>query len=166
MSNFSQTIFNWLGLARYNAVLPSAANGQAVELQSTNQGALRVNVENTTAIAYGNAGSWVFNPNTGGTLIASGLLVSGAANLGAIELFIGTGGTTIMVFDAVTLPTNGTAPKLRFSATTWPANISNVFRDSGNGIDFSLGVFVACSSTTGTLTYDNTKAIAVAACYR
>ena len=166
MSNFSQTIFNWLGLARYNAVLPSAANGQAVELQSTNQGALRVNVENTTAIAYGNAGSWVFNPNTSGTLIASGLLVSGAANLGFLDFYIGTGSTTIMVFDAVTLPTNGTAPKLRAFAATGPANLSKVFRDSGNGIDFSLGVFVACSSTNTTLTYDNPKAIAVAACYR
>lgn len=166
MSNFSQTIFNWLGLARYNAVLPSAANGQAVELQSTNQGALRVNVENASAVAYGNSGSWVFNPNTGGTLIASGLLVSGAANLGFLDFFIGTGSTTIMVFDSVTLPVDGTAPKLRLSAAAGPANLWKSFRDAGNGIDFSLGVFVACSSTAGTLTYDNTKAIAVAASYR
>jgi hypothetical protein len=166
MSNFSQTIFNWLGLARYNAVLPSAANGEAVELQATNRGVLRVNVENASAVAYGNAGTWVFNPNTGGTLIASGLLVTGAANLGGIDLYIGTGSTTVMLFDATSLPANGTAPKLRMFAATGPANLTKCFRDTGNGIDFSTGIFVACSSTNGTLTYDNTKAIAVAACYR
>lgn len=165
MSNFSQTIFNWLGLARYNAVLPSAANGEAVELQATNRGALRVNVENASAVAYGGSGTWVFNP-TNGTLIASGLLVNGAANLGFIDFYIGTGSTTIMLFDATSLPANGTAPKLRMFGATGPANLWKSFRDGGNGIDFSLGIFVACSSTNATLTYDATKAIAVAACYR
>lgn len=166
MSNFSQTIFNWLGLARYNAVLPSAANGEAVELQATNRGALRVNVENATACAGDGVGTWVFNPNTSGTLIASGLLVNGAANLGFLDFYIGTGNTTIMVFDATSLPANGTAPKLRMYGATGPANLWKSFRDGGNGIDFSLGIFVACSSTNTTLTYDSTKAIAVAACYR
>jgi len=166
MSNFSQTIFKWLGLARYNAVLPSAANGEAVELQATNRGALRVNVENATDVAYGNAGTWVFQPNTSGTLVASGLLVNGAANLGGLDVYVKTGGTTLMVFDAAALPSNGTAPKLRVYLQAGPVNVAKVFRDAGNGMPFSTGIFVACSSTDTTLTYDNTRAIAVAACYR
>jgi hypothetical protein len=166
MSNFSQTIFKWLGLARYNAVLPSVANGEAVELQATNRGVLRVNVDNVTDVAAGNAGTWVFSPNTSGTLIASGLLVTGAANLGAVDVYVKTGGTTLMVFDATSLPANGTAPKLRIYLPAGPVNVAKVFRDAGNGIPFTTGVFLACSSTDTTLTYDNTKAIAVAACYR
>lgn len=146
MSNFSQTVFNWLGLGRYNATLPTITTGSTGEMQLNQRGLLRV----VTATEDAGMLSWN-DPDASGYDIRK--LVK--AMPGRMVCCYGANEDTftmwLMLFDAIDLPGNGLKP-------WWQVRL-----DAGQSVQFvparpracPLGIAWAASTTSGTLTLPN-----------
>jgi hypothetical protein len=145
-------IFRWLGFARYNAAPPSTSDGQVSELQLDPAGRLRVET---------------LCPTPTGTVRGAGvnvLEVKGAPG-SLLEVYgfndAASAVLYLMVFDQLTSPTNGTAP----------VDVFRLNAASSFDIGFSSplvcenGIWLAASTTAGTLTLDSSGKLFAKAAY-
>lgn len=141
---FSDTIFQWLGLARYNGALPSLVDGSTGELQCDAHGRLRV----VTLEEDAGATDW-----TDATALGASGTIRGSKGV-LYQVFGSNEGANkrwLQLFDATTTPTNGTIP--RFVIPVDPAKTFSFAL--GHGRPFALGIRWAVSSTAATLTLDS-----------
>jgi hypothetical protein len=147
------TVFKFIGYARYNSVTPALSSGQASELQCDSAGRLLVNNLNIDTL-WNDAGA-----------AASERVVKGGT--GKVYQIFGrnTGASTkyIFLFNANARPANGSTGELfvplRVEAGQTFVLTVERFRA------FTTGLYWGVSSTDATFTYDATGAFCVATEY-
>lgn len=149
------SIFDWLGHARYNATAPTAADGEQVELQCTKDGRLKVDIASTGATVWSSPGA-----------ATSERIVKASSGTIYRLMVSNSGGSDVFLFlcNASARPVDGSTaeivPPLKIPA-------------GGSGeIDFELrpynataGVYWGASSTHGTFTYSAGATLLVATEY-
>lgn len=148
-ADFLTTIFTFLSHARHNATPPTLADGEARELQLASDGSLKVSLSDVSTVT---PHTWV---DTGGHV--SQLLIK--ATPGTLFEFSGTNEGDdkiwIMVFDAASLPVNGSTPTLQGGVEAG----STFAWEYANGRVFTTGIYAVASSTSSTLTYASSAEI-------
>lgn len=149
------SVFKWLGHARYNATAPTLTDGSQGELQCTKDGRLKVDIASTGATVWSSPGAAtserVVKASTG-TIYRLMLTNTGASDV------------HVFLFNAAARPLNGSTAEIVPPLKLTPG---------GSGeIDFelrpfaaSVGIYWGASSTAGTFTYDSGATILVATEY-
>lgn len=151
--SFANTIFNWLGYARYNTVKPSATNGAAVELQATQHGELKVAVNYADTLWSYPAGvdSERIEKVTNGKIHR----IWGENQSGSLKYFF--------IFNTNARPSNGATGQLH--VLTVPAGSSFQIDFSPRPRTCSVGIYWGISTTQATFTYDASADFSVAVEY-
>lgn len=118
MATWADSIFKLFAFARYNAVVPSPASGEAVELQATATGALRVAVDGATFAADGatrvtsdpSGVAWTTVSGASGTIKSSPgrLFEAQATNVGAADTWLHLLDATTRLAAPVRVPVGAT----------------------------------------------------------
>ena len=147
------TIFKFIGYARYNAITPNAANGEAVELQCGPDGRLLVSTEpiNTT---------WA----DGGAAAATKTVKAAAGKLHQV-FGRNTGGSDRFIFfyNATAKPSDGSTAHIFVPVKVKAGEAFSIELPRPRA--FSVGLCWAASSTDNSLTYDAAGSFQVSAEY-
>lgn len=151
---FSQTVFKWLGFGRYNAVLPTIANGQAAEMQVDRRGRLRV-----VTSADDSASELLYDDS------AVGYRRIVKASAGEVAYMIAANGGAsdrwLHVFNASGYPADGSSPLFRLKVVAGQTGALDLPLRRA----FATGIVWAVSSTFSTLTLDTGATVAVNTAY-
>lgn len=150
---WTDTVFKFLAMARYNAVLPSLTNGASADFQCDASGRLLVNAGaiNTT---------WA----DGGASVAERQVKASAGRLWQI-FGRNTGGSPlwIFIFNATARPANGSTAALFVPIRVAAGESFSVVLDRARA--FSTGLYWGISSTDATFTYASGGTFVVSAEY-
>lgn len=153
------TVFKFIGFARYNSITPALTNGDTSELQCDPQGRLLVNGQVTNT-------SW----SDAGTPTSERVVKNGA---GKVYQIIGrnTGGSTKYIFifnhaqSGVSRPANGSTAEMFLPIKVLSGEAFSLTVDRDRARSFATGLYWGVSSTDSTFTYDATGTFAVASEY-
>ena len=154
---WTDTVFKFLGLARYNTVTPALSNGQTSEWQCDAQGRLLVNNQSIATV-------W----NDAGAAAAEKLIKSQAGKFYSVR-GRNTGGSTRYLFlfnhaaAGGSRPVNGSTGELFFPIAV-AAGASFEFAIE-RARAFATGLYWGVSSTDSTFTYDAAATFRVAVEY-
>lgn len=150
---WQDTIFKFLGLARYNATPPTLTNGATSELQVDSSGRLLVNPGATST-------TWA----DGGAAAAEKQVKASAGKLWQI-FGRNTGASTrwIFIFNATARPSNGSTAALFTPVRVAAGESFAIVLDRSRA--FSTGLYWGISSTDATFTYDSGGTFVVSAEY-
>lgn len=152
---WTDTIFKFIGLARFNTITPSLTNGQTSELQCDERGRLLVSTQPVNTL-------W-----SDGGIAASERVVKGTA--GKLHQIFGrnTGGADKYIFlfnhatSGLSRPANGSTAHLFVPVKVKAGEAFSIELPRARG--FSVGLYWGVSSTDGSFTYDAAATFEVSA---
>jgi hypothetical protein len=138
------TVFKYVGLARYNSITPSLTNGAASEFQCDSEGRLLVNSQVATT-------SW----NDAGTPAAERVVKSASGKFYQMIVH-NTGASTrwLFVFNATARPSNGSSGEMFTPIKVLAGEYASLTVDRDRARAFATGLYWGASSTDSTFTYD------------
>lgn len=153
------TVFKFIGIARFNTITPALTNGQTSELQCDEQGRLLVNAQVRTT-------SW----NDAGAVAPERVV---KATAGKVYQIIGrnTGGSTRYLFvfnhaqSGVSRPANTSTAEMFLPIKVLSGEAFSLTVDRDRARAFATGLYWGVSSTDKTFTYDAAGEFAVAVEY-
>jgi hypothetical protein len=162
-ASFVQTIFKWLGLARYNATRDTFTDGDACEMQCDQYGNLKVAIADDGASTT----TWDVLPTVAPIGVDEGLVYSGAGKrvMSAYGLNYGADKIYLMFFDAIAQPSASAVPFLAPLPIEAGAAFSISF-PRGSKEFSSAGIYWVASSTANVLTNLSTATLAIEVEYR
>lgn len=154
---WTDTIFKFIGLARFNTITPSLANGQTSELQCDDRGRLLVSTEPVSTL-------W----SDGGISAAERVVKNTAGKLHQV-FGRNTGGADKYIFffnhaaSGGSRPTNGSTAHIFVPVKVKAGEAFSIELPRARA--FSIGLYWGVSSTDASFTYDATGTFEVSAEY-